>query len=311
MTFQSHIEGAYLAAIGEFPDSNPFLPGFIREYILSNVLGHTLNPSKKGVDAWDSENDGVEYKTFKYGKWGRFNVEIQHGFEKHLKDVSCWYFAEFESPFKISRVWSVEINTIREYCKAFMSRTSKTVGHIMIDFRVKWIQKNGLPVDFQNEKIDSEFIHNLRSAQRVADVQYGVSDITLKGRIREIMMAEILDHSIIVNSKKADARDKNGNEYEYLTSLQGNFQMTHMTEENSENKVLRNKAIHCAQFENPVTISEIWEISTQVYLEKMKKRRPWPTDRQNNFTVTLGWVKDNGKCIYQNEYSSFDDTERS
>ena len=87
--------------------------------------------------------------------------------------------------------------------------------------------------------------------------------------------------------------------------------MTHMTEENSENKVLRNKAIHCAQFENPVTISEIWEISTQVYLEKMKKRRPWPTDRQNNFTVTLGWVKDNGKCIYQNEYSSFDDTERS
>ena len=41
----------------------------------------------------------------------------------------------------------------------------------------------------------------------------------------------------------SDARDSEG-DYEYLTSLEGNFQMTHMTEENSHKKVFRNEAIY-------------------------------------------------------------------
>tara|TARA_B100000674_G_C37813878_1_gene902419 strand:- start:618 stop:1166 length:549 start_codon:yes stop_codon:yes gene_type:complete len=182
-----------------------------------------------------------------------------------------------------------------------MSRTSKKTGHIMIDFRVKWIQENGILIDFIGNSSSSDFIRHLSNAQEIAIEQFGVSDITLKGRIREIMIAEKLGHSIIVNSKKADANDEFGNQFEYLTSLQGNFQMTHMTEDNSEAKVLRNKSIYCAQFETPVSISEIWEIEPKIYMQKMATRRPWPTDRQNNFTVRINWVRENGRCVYKLE----------
>ena len=84
----------------------------------------------------------------------------------------------------------------------------------------------------------------------------------------EILIAEKLDHQIIEDSMLSDARDSEG-DYEYLTSLEGNFQMTHMTEENSHKKVFRNEAIYCVQFEDAITISEIWKIDPKV-LKKIK-----------------------------------------
>ena len=111
--------------------------------------------------------------------------------------------------------------------------------------------------------------------------------------LHDISMEVVGDY----NKMLSDARDSKG-DYEYLTSLEGNFQMTHMTEENSHNKVFRNEAIYCAQFEDPVTISEIWKIDPKVYMKKMKKRRPWPKDTQNNFTITLDWVKKVGTKVY-------------
>ena len=292
MNFKSEIQKAYASVISEFPDSNPFQPGFIREYILSSVLGHELIPGKKGRDAFDGDNDPVEYKTFKTGNWGMLNVEIAHGFEKHLTGTKNWYFAEFDTPFTIARIWVIPVKKVRKFCSDFMKRTSKTQGHVMINFSVKWIEENGDVVPFKPKKKDSLFIQHLRNAQEIAAKGNKDEDITLKGRIREILMAEILGHTIVSNSKLADAIDDAGNEFEYLTSLPpGNFQMTHMTEANSENKVLRNEAIYCALFQDPVTIAEMWRVETDDYMKKMATRRPWPTDRQNNFTVTLVWVK--------------------
>ncbi len=296
-SFKECIENAYQSALLEFPDSNPFLPGFIREYILSDALGHSLNPQKKGVDAWDEEGNNLEYKTFKIGGWGRFNVEVQHGFEKHLKGVTCWYFAEFDEPFGISRVWRVDIARVREFCAGFMTRTSKTVGHIMIDFSVKWIEQNGDVVNLKSRSSESSFIQNLRMAQDFAIRDFGVDDITLKGRIREIIIAEILGHRILTNSKMADALDEFDNQYEYLTSLNGKFQITHMTEDNLF-RITRNEAIYCGQFSNPATLDSLWRVSVQDYMEKMSDRRPWPADRQNNFTVTIKWVKEVGERAY-------------
>ena len=292
MNFNSEIQNAYDSAISEFPDSNPFQPGFIREYILSTVLGHELNPAKKGPDAFDGDDTPVEYKTFKTGNWGMLNVEIEHGFEKHLTGTEYWFFAEFNTPFTISRIWKIPVSKVRKFCSDFMKRTKKTEGHIMMNFSVRWIEANGEVVNPESGKRDSPFIQHLRNAQEIAAKDFAVEDITLKGRIREILMAEILGHKIVNNSKLADALDDEGNEFEYLTSLPpGNFQMTHMTEENSENKVLRNEAIYCALFQDPVTIAEMWRVETGDYMEQMATRRPWPTDRQNNFTVTLEWVK--------------------
>lgn len=303
--FKEWVKNAYESALSEFPNSNPFQPGFIREYILSDELGHSLNPEKKGVDAWDRKGNGGEYKTFKIGGWGRFNFQANHGYEKHLEGIPVWYFAQFDSPFTISRIWSVPIESIREYCADFMKRSKSRRNHRMVDFRVKWIERNGEAIPLRPSFSESSFIQNLRMVQDIENREHGydsmgysVNDISLKGRIGEMLIAEILGHKILTGSKGADAIDDEGNEYEYLSSLHGKFQMTHMTEENSHNKVFRNKAIYCALFENPASIQEIWEIEPEDYMKRMNTRRPWPEDQQNNFTVPLKWVREVGERVF-------------
>ena len=50
-----------MAVAAEDLQDNPFQPGFIREVILANALGHEVN-QKKGVDATESNGDKTEYK---------------------------------------------------------------------------------------------------------------------------------------------------------------------------------------------------------------------------------------------------------
>jgi len=295
-TIRESLLNVMAVAAQDFPlQDNPFQPGFIREVILANALGHKVNCEKKGGDATESNGDKTEYKTWKTGSWAKLNAQAEQGYEHLIHGDKFQYFAEFSSPFVIDKVWRVAIDKVKRFCKDFMARTKKVKGHITFNFSNKWVESNGKIVEL-GEAVPSRFVDALRIVQSIAIEQFGVNDITLKGRIREILIAEILNHQIIEDSMLSDARDSEG-DYEYLTSLKGNFQMTHMTEGNSHNKVFRNKAIYCAQFEDPITISEIWKVDPKVYMTEMEKRRPWPENKQNNFTVTLKWVRSVGKSI--------------
>lgn len=294
--FADAIQRAYRVALRIWPEANPFQPGFIRESIMADSLNHNLIVGKKGSDARDEDGKQVEYKTWKAPYRSKLNIQSTTGLDHHLKGTEAWYFGKFKPPFELIGLWSVQIDKVKKFCEDFLKRTKVKQGHITIDFHEKWVIKTGQTLPISKEPAN-RFVQSLRTAQEIAKRSHGVDDITLKGRIREILIAEILGHKIIVDSMLSDARDSKG-DYEYLTSLEGNFQMTHMTEENSHNKVFRNEAIYCAQFEDPVTISEIWKIDPKVYMKKMKKRRPWPKDTQNNFTITLDWVKKVGTKVY-------------
>lgn len=295
--FYNNIRDAYLVALELWPDCNPFQPGFIRESIMADSLNHTLILKKKGKDARDEEGVPVEYKTWKSPYRSKLNAQSSTGLEPHF-DPKCemWYFGKFEPPFKLVGLWSIPSPLVKKKCEDFMQRNPKE-GHITIDFSEKWVKDVGVELEVGKD-MQNRFVIALSAAVEIADSAYGVKDITLKGRVREILIAEILNHVIIIESMQPDAKDSEGHLYEYLSSLEGKFQMTHMTEAGCENKVLRNKAIFCAQFSDPVTISEIWEVDPKVYMKKMEGRRPWKKDIQNNFTVTLDWVKSNGNKVY-------------
>ena len=181
------------------------------------------------------------------------------------------------------------MSKISEQCKQAFQTTKKMNGHIMIHFRISWIEKNGTAIEVSSDPGESVFISELRKAQRIATTEFGVEDITLKGRIREILIAEKLDHTIILGSKDADAKDGTGAIYEYLTSKNGKFQVTHLTETNMY-RITRNDAIICANFNSPIEIDSIWQLKVKDYMDRMASRRPWPEDKQNNFTVPLSWV---------------------
>jgi len=298
MTFQKHIDAAYNAAIAEYSNMvDPFQPGFIREYQISKNMGHTLILGKKGKDAIDGKGNQVEYKTFSLGGWGEMNAQLDIGFEHLLQDTEYWIFAEFDSPFSISRLWRVEMSKISEQCRQAFQTTKKTNGHIMIHFRISWIETNGRAIEVSSDSGESVFISELRKAQEIAVTDFGVGDITLKGRIREILIAEKLGHEIIVGSKDADARDKSGAVFEYLTSKSGKFQVTHLTEENMY-RITRNDAIICANFNSPIEIDSIWRVNVADYMARMEGRRPWPENKQNNFTIPIRWVESVGKQLH-------------
>jgi len=64
-----------------------------------------------------------------------------------------------------------------------------------------------------------DIINSLRQAQAEAQEQLGVENILQPGIIKELIMADILGHEVIPQKDMPDAKDKAGNFYEYLASI--------------------------------------------------------------------------------------------
>ena len=59
----------------------------------------------------------------------------------------------------------------------------------------------------------------LREAQQIAAQQLGIDNVLQPGIIKELVMAHVLGHQIIPSKNFPDARDADGNTYEYLASI--------------------------------------------------------------------------------------------
>ena len=43
------------------PGCNPLAPGFLKEVVLANILGHKVETAKHLADAWDMDGNAMEY----------------------------------------------------------------------------------------------------------------------------------------------------------------------------------------------------------------------------------------------------------
>jgi hypothetical protein len=152
----------------------------------------------------------------------------------------------------------------------------------------------------------SELFNLLKSAQQIALEKHGVSNILQPGVIKELMMAEILCHDLVPQKDSADAKDKDGNSYEYLASIRRvnvttnkgcSFQMDRITP-NNLNRVTRNKAFYFGIFKNHLEVDEIWMVEIPLILREVNRQLEKCKNDIAHVNFLLKWLQENGTKVF-------------
>jgi hypothetical protein len=141
-------------------------------------------------------------------------------------------------------------------------------------------------------------VEHIRSAQALA-AEMGIPNILQPGIVKELMLADLLGHNVIPDKANADARDQDGNLYEYLCSLKtsNNFQIDRVTDENLH-RITRNAAVFCAFFSDSTTIHQVYRLETAVVLNEVKRQLAASQNQISHLNLAGRWVRSNGTLVY-------------
>ena len=151
----------------------------------------------------------------------------------------------------------------------------------------------------------SKIIEHLKAAQRIALFEYGNENILQPGVIKEMIMAEILSHTLIPQKDSADAKDSKGT-YEYLASIRRvnvrtnkgcSFQMDRVTPTNL-GRVTRNTAFYFGIFKNHLDIEQIWKVETRTVLKEVMRQLKSCKNEIAHVNFLLSWLEKNGEIIH-------------
>ena len=105
-----------------------------------------------------------------------------------------------------------------------------------------------------------KLINLLSQSQKVAQ-EIGITDVFRIGLAREVILADHLNHELILKKRDSDAvsgKDK----FEYLTCLEGGSFQFHRMHKGNLIRITRNKLVYCAVFykQNPLRIKVLYKI---------------------------------------------------
>jgi hypothetical protein len=159
------------------------------------------------------------------------------------------------------------------------------------------------------QNIIREIIALVRKAQSLA-LTLGIPNILQPGLVKEMIIADILDHKLISSKRDADACDKHDPniKYEYLSCYEGGtgqldrmFSRPQDKRTESLNRITRNKSIFLAVFykDDPLKVKAIYEVSPSILLQETEKQ----LDRSSNVISHVGfseeWFQKNGEKVYE------------
>ncbi len=140
----------------------------------------------------------------------------------------------------------------------------------------------------------------------------GVDNLLQPGLVKEMIMAEVLGHQVIISKRAADACDIDDEsiQYEYLSCKEGGTgQLDRMYKRppkrraDSLNRILRNRKIYLAIFyaSNQTKIKIIYELEPAVVRAETERK----LDRSKNDISHVGfsesWAKRNGVVVYEDK----------
>ena len=138
----------------------------------------------------------------------------------------------------------------------------------------------------------------------------GITNLLQPGLVKEMIIAEILKHKVIISKRHADACDPADPTilYEYLSCKEGGSgQLDRMFKEppakraESLARILRNRKVYFAVFhkENQLRVKSIYELEPTVVLAETNRQ----LDRSRNAISHVGfsenWAIRNGKLVYE------------
>ena len=143
----------------------------------------------------------------------------------------------------------------------------------------------------------------------------GITNLLQPGLVKEMIIADILGHTLIHSKRDADAcaPDDPSKKYEYLSCKEiGTGQLDRMFKEpphkraKSLNRITRNDKIYFAVFysENQTKAKVIYELDPLVVEQEANRQ----LDRSHNDISHVGfsekWVSENGTVVYMDQEAS-------
>lgn len=150
-------------------------------------------------------------------------------------------------------------------------------------------------------KILRTIIQLLRKAQGLAS-QIGIKNIFQPGIAKEMVIANILGHTLVPDKRQPDGKDSQGNFYEYLSCMPGGtFQIDRVTKENLY-RITRNRKIYCVTFsdKNPLTVVDIYEVEPKIFLKEASRQLKVSKNIISHVGVSKNWVIKHGTSVYPN-----------
>lgn len=117
-------------------------PGFIKEWMVSKILGHSCHKTKHGPDA--TSFDGTEhYEYLSCKEGGSFQLDRIHEGNLHrIERNNAFYFAQFnkEDGLKCQKIWKGETDVVLSEARDKIGRMSESSKHI--GFSEEWVSTN-------------------------------------------------------------------------------------------------------------------------------------------------------------------------
>lgn len=140
----------------------------------------------------------------------------------------------------------------------------------------------------------------------------GIYNLLQPGLVKEMIIANILGHELIVTKRNADARHPNNSSiaYEYLSCKEGGIgQLDRMFKEPADkrreslNRILRNNKIYFAVFykTNQTRIKIIYKVEPKALVEETERQLDGSRNAISHVGFSETWTKKNGKVVYEHE----------
>ncbi len=117
-------------------------PGFLKEWIISEILGHQCHKTKHGPDAVSQNNDEkYEYLSCKEG--GSFQIDRIHEDNLHrITRNDKFFFALFDksSGLKCKKIWKCDTDIVLNEAIIKINSMSESSKHI--SFSETWVKNN-------------------------------------------------------------------------------------------------------------------------------------------------------------------------
>jgi hypothetical protein len=117
-------------------------PGFIKEWMVSKILGHACHKTKHGPDA--TSLDGTEhYEYLSCKEGGSFQLDRIHEDNLHrIERNNAFYFASFnkENGLNCRKIWRGETPVVLTEAREKIGRMSESSKHI--GFSEEWVRNN-------------------------------------------------------------------------------------------------------------------------------------------------------------------------
>ena len=138
----------------------------------------------------------------------------------------------------------------------------------------------------------------------------GIQNLLQPGLVKEMIIADLLGHELIITKRDADARDPDNPKivYEYLPCKEGGTgQLDRMFKdpadkrEESLNRIHRNAKIYYAVFyaTNQTRAKIIYEIEPEVLVEETERQLNRSRNSISHVGFSEKWVRENGKVVYE------------